>query len=284
MRVALRPAARADVDFLVGLANDDAVEPFLGARQPRGRADLEGEVERTAADPDRFGRLVVEADGERVGSVTWELVNERSSIVRLERLALLPSARGRGVALEASRALVRHLLVERGFHRLELEVYAFNQAALRLADRVGYVREGVKRRAYRRHGAWNDAVLFALLREDLAGVGEDDPARPAEPVVPAFAEAVIDLVDAIPEGMVLAYGDVAELLGEGGPRQVGHVMSRYGSATHWWRVVRASGEPARGLEGEALGHLRAEGVPLVRGTLSGRRVDMGRARWPGPPR
>jgi len=31
----------------------------------------------------------------------------------------------------------------------------------------GFVREGVKRRAYMRHGEWQDAVLFSLLREDL---------------------------------------------------------------------------------------------------------------------
>jgi RimJ/RimL family protein N-acetyltransferase len=165
--VTLRAARAEDVDFLVGLANDESVEPYLGLRQPRSRDDLAAELERTAAEPNRFGRLVVEADGEPVGSVTWELVNEPSSIVRLERLALVPAARGRGVALDASRALVRYLLVERGFHRLELEVYAFNETALRLADKVGYVREGVKRQAYRRHGRWNDAVLFSMLRDDL---------------------------------------------------------------------------------------------------------------------
>ena len=107
-------------------------------------------------------------------------------------------------------------------------------------------------------------------------------ARPPDPLVPAFAEAVIDLVDSIPEGMVLAYGDVAELLGEGGPRQVGHVMSRYGSATTWWRVIRANGDPPRGLEADALAHLREEGTPLVGGPVLGRRVDMRRARWRGP--
>ncbi len=34
----------------------------------------------------------------------------------------------------------------------------------------GFVREGVKRKAYLRHGEWQDAVLFALLREDLEEV------------------------------------------------------------------------------------------------------------------
>jgi len=99
--------------------------------------------------------------------------------------------------------------------------------------------------------------------------------------LPDFAEAVLDIVDQIPEGMVLAYGDVAEMLGQGGPRQVGSVMSRYGSSVSWWRVIRASGEAPRGLQDEAVAHWRQEGTALVRGAVAGRRVDMGRARWDG---
>lgn len=98
--------------------------------------------------------------------------------------------------------------------------------------------------------------------------------------LPDFAEAVLGLVDQIPAGMVLAYGDVAELLGQGGPRRVGFVMSRYGSSVTWWRVIRASGEVPEALLDEALAHWRKEGTPLVRGAL-GRRVDMARARWDG---
>ncbi len=104
--------------------------------------------------------------------------------------------------------------------------------------------------------------------------------------LPEFAEAVLSIVDQIPQGMVLAYGDVAEMLGEGGPRQVGSVMSRYGSSVTWWRVIRASGEAPKGLGDEALAHWREEGTALVRGALvrgalAGRRVDMKLARWDG---
>jgi len=99
--------------------------------------------------------------------------------------------------------------------------------------------------------------------------------------LPDFAEAVLDIVDQIPAGKVLAYSDVAELLGRGGPRQVGFVMSRYGSSVTWWRVIRASGEAPEGLLDEALAHWRAEGTALVRGALAGRRVDMTRSRWDG---
>lgn len=109
----------------------------------------------------------------------------------------------------------------------------------------------------------------------------DDLPDGAPPALPEHAEAVLDVADRIPAGKVLAYGDIAELLGVGGPRQVGNVMSRYGSATCWWRVIRASGEAPPGLAEEALAHWREEGTPMVGGVLSGRRVDMRRARWDG---
>jgi len=96
------------------------------------------------------------------------------------------------------------------------------------------------------------------------------------PSISDFAEAVIDLVDRVPPGRVVAYGDVAAIVGGGGPRQVGHVMAQLGGATAWWRVVRADGRPARGLETEALARLRGEGTPLLCG-----RVDMRAARWDG---
>jgi len=109
--------------------------------------------------------------------------------------------------------------------------------------------------------------------------GEDPEYRFESGGLPEFAEAVLGIVDQIPHGMVLAYGDVAELLGHGGPRQVGAVMSRYGSSVTWWRVIRASGEAPEGLEDEALARWREEGTALVRGALVGRRVDMRLARW-----
>jgi alkylated DNA nucleotide flippase Atl1 len=97
--------------------------------------------------------------------------------------------------------------------------------------------------------------------------------------LPDYAEEVLDVVDAIPEGQVMTYGDIAELVGRGGPRQVGSVMSHYGSATNWWRVIRADGRPPACHEGEAHRHYREEGTPL-----RGERVDLRRARWEGPVR
>ena len=102
---------------------------------------------------------------------------------------------------------------------------------------------------------------------------------PGEPPggLPAFDLDVLDVVAAIPPGRVLSYGDVAELLGSGGPRSVARVLSRHGGSVPWWRVLRADGTPAPAVAGRALDRYRAEGTPM-RGA---ERVDMARARWDG---
>ncbi len=100
--------------------------------------------------------------------------------------------------------------------------------------------------------------------------------RPAVEGLPTpYAEQVLDLVAQIPPGRVMAYGDIAAVLGRGGPRQVGNVMSRWGGGVPWHRVVRADGRPAECHEGQALALLRAEDTPLARPD----RIDMARARW-----
>ena len=106
-------------------------------------------------------------------------------------------------------------------------------------------------------------------------------AGPGHGLPTEFAEEVLDLVERIPPGRVLTYGDIAELIGRGGPRAVGTVMARFGGGVPWWRVLRAGGLPPQGLEDLAVAHYREEGTPLVGGLLTGRRVDLERARWSG---
>lgn len=98
-----------------------------------------------------------------------------------------------------------------------------------------------------------------------------------------FGGAVLLVVDGIPPGRVMTYGDVAAELGSRGARAVGRVMATEGSSVPWWRVVRADGRPPEGHEVEALAHYRAEGTPLrwagdARGPHD-YRLELARARW-----
>ena len=91
-----------------------------------------------------------------------------------------------------------------------------------------------------------------------------------------YLDAVAPLVEAVPPGQVLTYGDVAELTGWGAARAVGMVMSRHGHELPWWRIVRADGSLTPELLPRARLHWADEGTPLRPG---GDAVDLERARW-----
>jgi alkylated DNA nucleotide flippase Atl1 len=90
-----------------------------------------------------------------------------------------------------------------------------------------------------------------------------------------YVERVLAVVERIPAGRVMSYGAIAEVVGVGGPRQVGRVMALDGGGVPWWRVVRADGGLVLCHDGEALAHHRDEGTPL---RPTGR-VDMAAAAW-----
>jgi steroid Delta-isomerase len=121
-----------------------------------------------------------------------------------------PDFRGRHVSDEAARLLQRHLVYELGFHRLQLEIYGFNERAIRHAERSGFVKEGVRRNAYRRHGRWVDGIIYGLVLEDLEtpalALLHDHVARFNEGVRTGDWESMLEL-----------FADDAELAFEGVP-------------------------------------------------------------------
>ncbi|HEV3480096.1 MAG TPA: GNAT family protein, partial [Gaiellaceae bacterium] len=161
----------ADADFFVELATHDEVEPFLAVIPPRDREDVLAEIAQSLAEPKECGRFVIEVeqDGEweRAGVMGYDVANRRSRIASLGGLAVHPRFRGRHLADDAAQVLQRYLLVDLDYHRLQLEIYGFNERAIKHAERAGFVREGVKRKAYWRHDEWVDGVMYGLVREDL---------------------------------------------------------------------------------------------------------------------
>jgi RimJ/RimL family protein N-acetyltransferase len=167
VNVTIRRAEPRDVDFLLELMSEEDVEQNLAVVRPRDRDGLLEEIERSQAEPEEFGRFVIEVDGDPAGLMGFQIANRRSRIANLGSLAVHPSFRGRRLADEAALLFQQHLLFGLGFHRLQLEIYGFNERAQRHAERAGFVTEGVRRKAYDRNGEWVDGVIYGLVREDL---------------------------------------------------------------------------------------------------------------------
>jgi RimJ/RimL family protein N-acetyltransferase len=165
--VNLRRAEPHDVDFLLELMTHEDVDPFMAVVRPRDRDGLLEEIERSRAEPQEYGRFVIELNGEPAGLMGFQVANKRSRIANLGSLAVHPDFRGRRLADEAARLFQRHLIFDLGYHRLQLEIYGFNERAQAHAERAGWIKEGVRRKAYDRHGEWVDGVIYGLVREDL---------------------------------------------------------------------------------------------------------------------
>lgn len=165
--IRIRRARADDVGFLVELVTHEDVEPFLAAVRPKTADSILADVERSDADPDAYGLFLIEVDGVAAGTMSFERANRRSRIADLGGLAVHPSFRGAKVADTAARLFQRHLFDDLGFHRVQMEIYGFNTRAMAHAERAGFTREGVRRKAYRRKDEWVDGVLFGLVVEDL---------------------------------------------------------------------------------------------------------------------
>jgi RimJ/RimL family protein N-acetyltransferase len=78
-----------------------------------------------------------------------------------------PAERGRGVATDAVRLLGRWALIQLSLRRLELFHFAGNDASGRVAEKVGFQREGVLRAFVVIRGEPRDCVMYSLLASDI---------------------------------------------------------------------------------------------------------------------
>jgi hypothetical protein len=68
MTVTLRRAEPLDADFLVELMTDGDVAPYMAPIRARDREAILAEIERSQAEPEEFGRFVIEVDGKPAGT------------------------------------------------------------------------------------------------------------------------------------------------------------------------------------------------------------------------
>jgi RimJ/RimL family protein N-acetyltransferase len=177
-RTFLRPAERADVPTIVPWFNDHATTRFLGSRAPMSVAQEErwfdGMLERQGTSA-WFFLICRHGDDTPIGTIGLfevDLVNGKAGIgISLGD----PSDRGQGLGTDALEALVEFGFGQLRLERMWLDVYDFNERAIRSYEKAGFVREGVARHGAYREGRLVDVVSMAILR------GEWSARRAAEP-------------------------------------------------------------------------------------------------------
>lgn len=200
----LRPMTQADADGVTEACQDVETMRWLPLPRPYTRANAEwfiGTFGPTQRESGAGIVFAIESAGRLAGAIDLKHVNWAARVAEVGYW-VAPWARGRGVASQATRALSQWAIRDHGFERVELFAATGNAASQRVAEKAGFVREGVARNAGYVHGGRVDMVLFSLVSGDLQASGsvatasasqvlsgDSSASAPASPAAPASAAA-----------------------------------------------------------------------------------------------
>ncbi len=159
--VTLRPVEPRDAERLAAIL----AEPEVARWWPRYDRDRVRDDLVAAADTVVYA---IEFEGRVVGSIQY--VEEPALDYRHASMDLFldPEVHGQGLGTDAVKTLARHLIYDRGHHRLAIHPAADNEKAIKTFTRVGFRPVGVMRQYERGAGGeWQDCLLMDLLERDL---------------------------------------------------------------------------------------------------------------------
>lgn len=170
-RLILRRPRRADIDTLMRLRSDPALNRFTGPpKSEEWVVDLVREMEAKSpgeTQPSPWYQFMIERtrDGVAIGDigVGFAIPGERQ--VELGYRIDTPFHR-QGYAREALTAMIDYLIAEHGIHRFVAVAAGLNHASAALLHALGFRREGVFRQGFLCHGEWLDDHYFALLASE----------------------------------------------------------------------------------------------------------------------
>jgi aminoglycoside 6'-N-acetyltransferase len=160
-RVVLRPLTVDDIGAVVEIQSQPSVARWWD--QPD-----EQDLRKQAAGESEETTYAITVDGAVAGLIQY--VEEAEPMYRHAGIDLFLSeeCQGRGLGTDAVRTLARHLVHDRGHHRLTIDPAADNHAAIRAYEKVGFRPVGVMRRYERSpDGTWRDGLLMDLLADEL---------------------------------------------------------------------------------------------------------------------
>ena len=146
----LRPLAEADIPELTRIIQTPAVGRWWDDGVPW--------------EDSHATMLTIEAEGRIAGLIQY--AEETDAKYRHASIDIFvdPALHGRGIGTEAIRRLVRHLIDERGHHRITIDPAVQNVAAVRAYEKAGFRAVGVMRSSWRDpDGVWRDSLLMELV-------------------------------------------------------------------------------------------------------------------------
>lgn len=167
-RVVLRPLAEQDAADLYAATLDPEGRRLTGTHARFTRQQIERWIAEVYERDDRVDLAVLSADdGRFLGEAVVNDIDRANRSAGFRIALAAPAEFGRGYGTEAARLILAFAFREFGLHRVELQVYDFNERARHVYARLGFRHAGVLRDALLWEGVYHDAIVMDLLEGEL---------------------------------------------------------------------------------------------------------------------
>ncbi len=138
----------------------------VGGKVVYTKEQLKKYLEKITSDDTRFDYFMM-FENRIVGEVVLNNISEDDSgHIRLAIFQEKDFSKGYGSF--AMTSLIKKGFTELGLHRIDLEVYDFNARAIGLYEKLGFVKEGVLREAYKKE-KYHDIIIMSILENEFNG-------------------------------------------------------------------------------------------------------------------
>jgi RimJ/RimL family protein N-acetyltransferase len=179
-RIVLRPVLPEDRDARKRLGFHGDIERGYGVLRESGpMTDDEADrwYARLVQEGEDASRVVwaMEVAGDLVGFAFLQGLREVDAKARFAIGLLSPELLDHGYGSEATRLVLAHAFGPMALHRVDLRVLAFNERAIAMYRRCGFVEEGVERDSCRMGGQWYDDVIMGILAHEFSDGSSSAP-------------------------------------------------------------------------------------------------------------
>jgi diamine N-acetyltransferase len=167
-RIVLRAIERDDLPDYVQWLNDPNVLYFFGRNLPLSLAEEEDWYEKMLQDSS-VRNFAVEFEGRHVGGAGLGRIDGRNACAEVGLFIGLPELWDQGLGYDVLHTLLRFGFEQMNLNRIYLRVFADNERAVHLYEKLGFQHEGCWRQAEFRHGRYHNLLWMSVLREEWTG-------------------------------------------------------------------------------------------------------------------
>ncbi len=166
-RLILRPITEADaLDMFASLSDAESMR-LTGTQQNFTLEQVQQYCQRVAQADDRFDyAITVPGDPTYLGEVVLNDIDQINRSANFRIALASEKLFGKGYGTEATRLIIDFGFQSLKLHRIELEVYDFNPRAQHVYEKVGFVREGIRRDVLLWDGVYHSAIVMSILENE----------------------------------------------------------------------------------------------------------------------